>query len=69
MQVEDAHCAGCAQHAELHKGNWGFGPENEPCSWCEQHAAALSSGCLMFTVALTTVAVVGNALRVSRRKY
>lgn len=31
-------CAQCVEHAELHRGNWGFGKQNEPCPPCEDHA-------------------------------
>jgi hypothetical protein len=44
--MSNERCIPCEQHAELHKGNWGFGPQNEPCQQCEEHARMHSAeGC------------------------
>jgi hypothetical protein len=57
-------CIPCEEHAELHKGNPGFGPMNEPCAQCEEHARMHSAeGCGgLFLVLAATVAVVGAAV-------
>jgi hypothetical protein len=35
-------CPQCEQHAELHRGNWGFGDQSKRCEPCEDHA---NNGC------------------------
>jgi hypothetical protein len=35
-------CEQCEEHARIHAGNPGFGPMNEPCPPCEDHA---ENGC------------------------
>lgn len=69
--MQDAHCAGCAQHAQKHKMfDW------TPCGWCENHlleiqaekaAAAAASGCLL-AVFMTSIAVIGGAMRFHRSR-
>lgn len=44
MPNDDKRCVPCEQHAELHKGNWGFGPKNARCEQCEQHAEMHARG-------------------------
>lgn len=61
-------CAQCESHAVEHSKNFGFGP---PCTACEQHAVlhAQEEGCggMFMVLTLTVAAVVGSALRISRR--
>ncbi|MCZ4510449.1 hypothetical protein O3Q52_20095 [Streptomyces sp. ActVer] len=37
-------CAQCVEHAELHSGNWGFGPQNEPCPACKRNRRKHAAG-------------------------
>lgn len=59
-------CIPCEEHAELHKGNWGFGPQNEPCLECEAHAEMHSSGCA--GALLLCIATCGIALLFKKRR-
>lgn len=62
-------CLPCEEHAELHKGNWGFGRANEPCRQCEEHARMHSAGGCGGVLLLTLTAcaaVAAGAVRARR---
>ncbi|WP_055566019.1 hypothetical protein [Streptomyces atriruber] len=56
-------CLQCEAHAELHKGNWGFGEANAECPQCESHARMHSScsGALLMLLATAAVIAVRGA--------